>query len=116
MIVSQRPSEISETIFSQCNNFVAMRLTNPTDQQYVKRLMPDNISAITDTLPVLERQEALIIGDCLPIPTIVRIDELLNKPASNDIDFHTEWKKDWNSFAFDGVISKLTKEPPLSSS
>lgn len=110
MIVSQRPSEISETIFSQCNNFVAMRLTNPSDQQYVKRLMPDSISAITDTLPVLERQEALIIGDCIPIPTIVRIKDLTDKPDSNDINFRTEWKKDWINIAFDDLIKKLKKE------
>ncbi|MBK8243618.1 MAG: ATP-binding protein [Saprospiraceae bacterium] len=110
MIVSQRPSEISETIFSQCNNFVAMRLTNPSDQQYVKRLMPDSVSAITDTLPVLERQEALIIGDCIPIPTIVRIKDLTDKPDSNDIDFRTEWKKDWSNIAFDDIIKKLKRE------
>ncbi|MBC5842181.1 ATP-binding protein [Flavobacterium sp. F-380] len=110
MIVSQRPSEISETIFSQCNNFVAMRLTNPSDQQYVKRLMPDSISAITDTLPVLERQEALIIGDCIPIPTIVRIKDLTDKPDSNDINFRTEWKKDWINIAFEDLIKKLKKE------
>ena len=111
MIVSQRPSEISETIFSQCNNFIAMRLTNPSDQQYVKRLMPDNISAITDTLPVLERQEALIIGDSIPIPTIVRINDLVDKPNSNDIDFRTEWKKDWVKIAFDKLIKRIKKEP-----
>jgi len=110
MIVSQRPSEISETIFSQCNNFVAMRLTNPTDQQYVKRLMPDSVSAITDTLPILERQEALILGDSIPIPTIVKIKELTDKPASNDIDFRTEWKKDWADIAFEDLMKKLKKE------
>jgi hypothetical protein len=110
MIVSQRPSEISETIFSQCNNFVAMRLTNPSDQQYVKRLMPDSVSAITDTLPVLERQEALIIGDSIPIPTIVRIKDLTDKPDSKDILFRTEWKKDWVTITFDEVIKKLKKE------
>jgi DNA helicase HerA-like ATPase len=110
MIVSQRPSEISETIFSQCNNFVAMRLTNPTDQQYVKRLMPDSVSAITDTLPVLERQEALIIGDSIPIPTIVRIKDLTDKPDSKDILFRTEWKKDWVTITFDEIIKKLKKE------
>lgn len=110
MIVSQRPSEISETIFSQCNNFVAMRLTNPTDQQYVKRLMPDSVSAITDTLPILEKQEALIIGDSIPIPTIVKIKELTDKPASNDINFRTEWKKDWSELAFDELIKKMKKE------
>jgi len=112
MIVSQRPSEISETIFSQCSNFVAMRLTNPTDQQYVRRLMPDNVSAITDTLPVLERQEALIIGDSIPIPTIVKIKELTDKPASSDIDFHSEWRKDWLSIAFGPILAKLKKTPP----
>lgn len=110
MIVSQRPSEISETIFSQCNNFVAMRLTNPSDQQYVKRLMPDSVSAITDTLPVLERQEALIIGDSIPIPTIVRIKDLTDKPDSNDIAFRSEWKKDWVTIAFDALIKKIKKE------
>lgn len=110
MIVSQRPSEISETIFSQCNNFIAMRLTNPTDQQYVKRLMPDSVSSITDTLPVLERQEALIIGDCIPIPTIVRIKELTDKPDSNDINFRTEWKKDWVDIIFDDLVKALKKE------
>lgn len=109
MIVSQRPSEISETIFSQCNNFVAMRLTNPSDQQYVKRLLPDSISAITDSLPVLERQEALIIGDSIPIPTIVMIKDLTDKPDSNDIAFRTEWKKDWVSISFEELIIKMKK-------
>jgi DNA helicase HerA-like ATPase len=87
-----------------------MRLTNPTDQQYVKRLMPDSVSAITDTLPVLERQEALIIGDSVPIPTIVRIKDLTDKPDSKDILFRTEWKKDWVQITFDELIKKIKKE------
>jgi hypothetical protein len=111
MIVSQRPSEISETIFSQCNNFVAMRLTNPTDQSYVKRLLPDNISAITDSLPILEKQEALIIGDSLPMPTIVKINDLgADRPSSNDINFKTEWQKNWNDILFEDLLKKLKKE------
>lgn len=52
-IVSQRPSEISETIFSQCNNFIAMRLTNPDDQNYIKRLLPDTLGNMIDILPLL---------------------------------------------------------------
>ena len=109
MIVSQRPSEISETIFSQCNNFVAMRLTNPTDQQYIRRLLPDSISAITDNLPILEKQEAIIIGDSIPIPTIAKIDDITEKPNSNDIDFHQEWKKDWYDAQFTQIISNWVK-------
>jgi hypothetical protein len=52
-IISQRPSEISETIFSQCNNFIAMRLTNPDDQNYIKRLLPDTLGNMIDILPLL---------------------------------------------------------------
>ena len=53
MLASQRPSEISETIFSQCNNFLSLRLTNPADQNYVKRLLPDTLGSIVDKMPVL---------------------------------------------------------------
>lgn len=107
MVVSQRPSEVSETIVSQCNNFVAMRLTNPNDQHYVKRLLPDDLSAVTDNLPILERQEAILLGDSIPIPTHVRIKDLgEHKPSSIDIQVHEEWKKDWCEFDF----VKLAKE------
>jgi hypothetical protein len=109
MVVSQRPSEVSETIFSQCNNFVAMRLTNPADQQYIRRLLPDSVNAITDALPVLEKREAIVIGDAISIPSLVCVDELTDKPNSNDIDFHQEWRKDWLSIEFERVLSQLHK-------
>jgi len=95
MVVSQRPAEISESIFSQCNNFVAMRLSNPTDQQYVKRLLPDNLAAITQALPTLERREAIVIGDAVNVPSLVSIDEITDVPKSQDVKVHTEWQKDW---------------------
>ncbi|WP_167738012.1 ATP-binding protein [Cryobacterium sp. MDB2-10] len=104
MIVSQRPSEISETVFSQCSNFVAMRLTNPTDQAYVSRLMPDSLSAITDSLSSLEQREAIIIGDSVSLPSLIRVDEITDRPESRDVEFHTEWRKDWFDDAVSGVI------------
>jgi energy-coupling factor transporter ATP-binding protein EcfA2 len=109
MIVSQRPSEISDTIFSQCNNFVAMRLTNPADQHYVQRLLPDAISAITDSLPVLEKREALLIGDAVSVPTLLKVGEPQHKPDSADIQFQLEWKKDWLGLDFDSVLKRLRK-------
>ena len=108
MIVSQRPSEISETVFSQCNNFVAMRLTNPVDQRYVKRLLPDNLGAVTDSLPSLERQEVILIGDAVAVPSLTKIDDIENKPDSHDIKFHTEWKRDWLDIDMADAISKWT--------
>jgi DNA helicase HerA-like ATPase len=95
MIVSQRPSEVSETVFSQCNNFVAMRLTNPADQHYVKRLLPDNLGALTEGLPSLGQQEAILIGDSTSIPSLIRVDDVDPKPNSDDIRFHAEWQADW---------------------
>lgn len=105
-IVSQRPSEISETIFSQCNNFLAMRLTNPDDQNYVKRLLPDTLGNLTDTLPSLQSGEALIIGESVIIPSLVKIDECTNKPSSNDVRYLEIWKEQWKNVNFDGVIGE----------
>jgi len=109
MIVSQRPSEISETIFSQCNNFIAMRLTNPADQNYIKRLLPDTVSNIIENLPSLEKQEAIIIGDAITLPTIVHIDSIEQKPKSIDIDVLTEWQKDWHDLDFLPILRKMQR-------
>jgi uncharacterized protein len=105
IILSQRPSEISETIFSQCNNFIAMRLTNPEDQNYVKRLLPDSLGAVTDSLPILQSGEALLIGDAVVMPSLVKIKECNPQPASNDINYMQEWKKPWLDLDF----SKITE-------
>ena len=95
MLASQRPSEISETIFSQCNNFITMRLTNPNDQNYVKRLLPDTMGQLIDKMPTLKSGECLLIGDAIVIPSIVKIDECDPKPSSNDIPYLDLWKEEW---------------------
>lgn len=85
LLASQRPSEISETIFSQCNNFIAMRLTNPNDQNYVKKLLPDTLGNIIDELPTLRAGEALLLGESVVLPSIVQIEKCDLAPSSNDI-------------------------------
>ncbi|MBL4964001.1 anti-phage-associated helicase HerA [Bacillus halotolerans] len=103
-IVSQRPSEISETIFSQCNNFMAMRLTNPDDQNYVKRLLPDTLDGVTESLPSLKSGEALLIGDAVVMPSIVSIDRCANEPSSNDIRYIELWKEKWRDIDFNNIL------------
>jgi uncharacterized protein len=103
-IVSQRPSEISETIFSQCNNFVAMRLTNPDDQNYVKRLLPDTLDGVTESLPSLKSGEALLIGDAVVMPSIVCIERCANEPSSNDIRYIELWKEKWRDIDFNNTL------------
>ncbi|MGA7159957.1 MAG: ATP-binding protein [Bacteroidota bacterium] len=91
MIVSQRPSELSETILSQCNNFITLRLTNPSDQNYVRKLVPDSFSGLFDLLPTLRPGEALIIGDSTPLPVRVLLDYPAPPPDSADIKFYDKW-------------------------
>ncbi len=109
LLASQRPSEISETIFSQCNNFIAMRLTNPNDQNYVKRLLPDTFGELINKMPSLKVGEALLIGDAAVIPSIVQIDECEDKPSSNDIPYYDLWKEEWKQLNIEAIISEWIK-------
>lgn len=109
MIVSQRPSELSSTVFSQCNNFVVMRLTNPDDQSYVRRLLPEAVVSYGDALASLEQREALIVGDAVTTPCIVNIKETNPTPKSDDIKFYTEWKQDWKDIDFIDITNQINK-------
>ncbi|PFJ40186.1 Bipolar DNA helicase [Priestia megaterium] len=95
LLASQRPSELSETIFSQCNNFIAMRLTNPNDQSYVKKLLPDTLGNLIEKMPSLKAGEALLIGESVDLPSIVQIDKCDSPPSSNDIPYWDLWKEEW---------------------
>lgn len=95
LLASQRPSEISETIFSQCNNFIAMRLTNPVDQGYVKKLLPDSLGTLIDKMTSLRQGEALLVGESIVLPSIVQIAQCDPAPSSNDIPYWELWKEEW---------------------
>lgn len=103
LLASQRPSEISETIFSQCNNFIAMRLTNPVDQSYVKKLLPDTLGTLIDKMPSLKQGEALLVGESIILPSIVQIDKCENEPSSNDIPYWELWKEKWKDMNIDEI-------------
>lgn len=110
MVVSQRPSEVSETIFSQCNNFVVLRLTNFNDQNCVKRLLPDNNVSLVDNLPSLAAGEALIVGDASTIPAIVKMELPNPKPKSDNIDFYNTWNEEWADIQLEKTIKKWRNE------
>lgn len=106
LLASQRPSEISETIFSQCNNFIAMRLTNPVDQGYVRKLLPDSLGTLIDKMPAFKQGEALLVGEAIALPSVVQIDVCAQAPASNDIPYWDLWKEQWK----DLEIGKIRDE------
>ncbi|OIO30859.1 MAG: ATPase [Candidatus Hydrogenedentes bacterium CG1_02_42_14] len=94
LVVSQRPSEVNPTILSQCNNFIALRLTSTGDQAVVKRLMPDSLGALMDILPMLDVGEAVVVGDAVLLPTRVKLHKPTYKPTSATIEFWDEWNKE----------------------
>jgi len=91
LVVSQRPSDVSRTILSQCNNFLALRLTNETDQGVIKRLMPDSLAGLTSILPLLDTGEALLLGDAVLLPARIKLDTPKIPPDSATRDFWKEW-------------------------
>lgn len=110
MVVSQRPSEVSETIFSQCNNFIVLKLTNVNDQNCIKNLLPDNNSSLVDTLPTLAAGECLVVGDAVPLPAVVKMDMPNPTPSSSNVNVYDEWNKEWVSISFEDVIKRWWKE------
>jgi uncharacterized protein len=91
VVVSQRPSDVSRTILSQCNNFLALRLTNESDQNVIRRLVPDSLSGMTDILPLLDTGEALLLGDAVLLPSRIKLDAPTLKPSSATREFWREW-------------------------
>lgn len=91
VVISQRPSEVNRTVLSQCNNVIAMRLTNGDDQSVIRRLLPDSLGGFGDLLPVLDVGEALVVGDASLLPTRVRVGEPRYKPNSATIEFWDKW-------------------------
>ncbi|MFZ4862424.1 ATP-binding protein [Sphingobacterium sp. Mn56C] len=90
-VISQRPSEVNRTVLSQCNNFISLRLSNADDQAVIKKLLPDNLAGLTDSLPILDIGEALVVGDASLLPTRINISEPKIKPQSATINFWQEW-------------------------
>ncbi|WP_319414963.1 ATP-binding protein [Marispirochaeta aestuarii] len=93
MISSQRPSELSQTVLSQCNSFLLHRLVNDKDQEMVKKLVPDNLGSILNELPILPTKKAILLGWAAPIPIIVEMNTLDEKdrPKSKDPEFWDVW-------------------------
>lgn len=93
VLSSQRPSELSQTVLSQCNTFLLHRIVSDRDQEMVKKLVPDTMGNILNELSVLPSRKAILLGWATPIPVLVEMNELPKdqRPASKDPDFWKIW-------------------------
>lgn len=110
VVISQRPAEVNRTVVSQCNNLIAMRLTNGDDQAVVRRLLPDSLGGFGDLLPVLDTGEALVVGDAILLPTRIRIAKPINEPLSGTIDFWDRWSDAKAAAALDKAVESWRRQ------
>lgn len=110
VVISQRPSDVNKTILSQCGNFIAMRLTNPDDQNVIKRLFPDNLGDFSELLPILDIGESLIVGDASLLPSRVKIGKPKIQPSSATINFWDEWNKEKTEKGIEQAVEALRKQ------
>jgi hypothetical protein len=95
VLSSQRPSELSPTVLSQCNTFLLHRISNDSDQELVTRLVPDNLRGLLRELPSLPTQHAIILGWATELPVLVRMNDLSEeeRPQSEDPAFWNVWTR-----------------------
>mgnify|MGYP001436817923 CR=1 FL=1 len=95
VISSQRPSELSPTVLSQCNTFLLHRISNDKDQEQVHKMVPDNLRGLLRELPSLPSQHAILMGWASELPVLVKMKNLTKEqqPHSDDPDFWDVWTR-----------------------
>jgi len=109
-VISQRPSDISPTILSQCNNVIALRLTNAEDQNTVRKLLPETLESLLEMLPIMDIGEGLVVGDAVLLPSRIKINPPEEKPLSATIDFWSEWSQEAEKPDFIKAVENMRKQ------
>jgi DNA helicase HerA-like ATPase len=94
VVASQRLSDLSKTVLSQCNSFIVHRLQNPDDLRYFGSIVPAIHSSLLDQLPSLASQTALILGECVRAPMHVKIRTADPKTDSENPKLWDHWTSD----------------------
>ena len=114
MVISQRPSEVDETVLSQCGTFFALRLSNPVDRQRVQGTLPDGLISLLDVLPVLRTGEAIVMGEAAKLPMRCRItlppEE--KRPRSVDPLVAKQWSLQRRDGGYDRIVASWRAQNP----
>ena len=100
IVSSQRPSELSETVLSQCSNFIVHRIQNPADLSHIRQITPHISEAILRHLPSIPTQHALIFGHSVNLPTTFKVNEANPTPKSDSNRISENWFKPKNHIVF----------------
>ncbi len=110
VLSSQRPSELSPTVLSQCNSYLLHRISNDRDQELVHKLVPDNLRGLLRDLPSLPSRNAILLGWASELPVLVQMNNLPadQQPRSTDPDFWAVWSGENLGSAENGQLVERT--------
>ncbi|MEG0826149.1 MAG: DUF87 domain-containing protein [Bacilli bacterium] len=90
-LITQRPSEMSETALSQCNNFLVFKMLHPKDVTYIKDMVPNITTEIVKRLRILQPGTCVAFGQAFKVPVIIKFEMPNPQPASNSCDIIEKW-------------------------
>jgi uncharacterized protein len=96
MVSSQRPSELSKTVLSQCSNFIVHRIQNPEDLSHIRQITPHISETILKRMPSIPTQHALIFGHAVNLPTTFKVNDAEPRPKSDNNKISENWFKPKN--------------------
>lgn len=112
VVASQRPSELSKTVLSQCNSFIVHRLQNPEDLRYFREIVPGIYGQLLDQLPALAPRSALVLGECVQAPALVDMREAIPVPKSKNPKFYRSWTQEEKQPDFEAVCERWEGRQP----
>jgi DNA helicase HerA-like ATPase len=107
-LVTQRPSELDETVLSQCGTIIALRMNNSKDRGHIRSAIQDELQTMIDLLPNLRTGEGIISGEGVKIPSRVQFYKLSNAPKSSDPIVSEKWMNDKSKITEDDYKNLLS--------
>ena len=92
-LITQRPSELSETVISQCNNFLVFKMTHPNDMNYINKMIPFMSDEISKQIQSIPPGYCYVFGTAFKLPIIVKIELPNPTPTSNNVNIQKTWYK-----------------------
>lgn len=93
LVSSQRPSELSKTVLSQCSNFIVHRIQNPEDLSHIRQITPHVSETVLRRMPSIPTQHALIFGHCVNLPATFKVNTAEPLPNSDNNRVSDNWFK-----------------------
>ncbi len=95
-LITQRPTELSETVLSQCSNFIIFKLNHPTDLEYIRKMVPNISSDVIEKQKQLQSGTCVAFGRMMRIPMIVKMQIPSPEPQSTNAAIYDKWMVEWN--------------------